>query len=171
MKRLVPCLSVLLLTACGSGGGGEVSTDAVTAADAEAYCRADCERCPSDDGVDACTSECVSSVAGWMREDALAAIVECRSEVACQGDDSSCAASFDPLPVHEAYEAACRQALGECLDPVELELCESTPGQGESFVALIAPPIVEEMTACFGTSCQADFECLLAVLDEHGVDL
>ena len=175
---VVSALVTLVCTACGSDGPG---TGPLTAAEAEDGCRADCEHriaCDPqpDQTVEACTADCVSDVAGWVRADAFEAIIDCTTALACDASDDACLAECVPTSAHDAYEAQCREVFAPCGSPEEVDgICEVSPNastEGGLF-CLVAPSIIDEMTDCIpdGTTCQAGVACINAVAESHGLDL
>jgi hypothetical protein len=179
--RLSFLLSSLLFSTLAACGGGP-STDAISAADAESYCRDICEHnfeCDSTtDPVETCVPQCTDEVAGWAREDVVADITECEVALACDASREPCFDLCTPTSSHDSYEAACREAMGAC-DRAQAEIdgwCEVTPGaDGDVGIpCLFAPAIVDEMTACFSeadASCSTYDACLEDVIASHGVDL
>lgn len=172
MKKLA--LLLIALAACDSGP----TTTAVSAADAEAYCEVGCEHdvtCNGED-LEICKSECVSGVAGWVREDALAELADCQAGLACTADADSCIDECTPTGAHEAYETQCRDNLAGCdvgADALD-QICETTPALNGDVgsVCLVASEIMNELTACFTdpeTGCATYQPCLSAVLEDYGV--
>lgn len=177
---LLSLLSTLSLTLAACGGDS-LGSDAVTAAQAEDPCRTGCEHeaeCSDDPAYDleGCVDDCVADTSGWVRGDALEALADCVADQACDASESSCQSSCEPLAEHDAYETACRATFADCLDAEELEgVCSVTPSgtSDAGMFCLVAPAIIEEMTACFddGAACGVALECLQGVLEAHGVDL
>ena len=173
-------LSVLLAAttaACGDDGPG---TGPITAADAEPGCRSGCERdamCdPEGETVEACTADCVSDVAGWVRADAFESITDCIAALACTASDDACVTTCSPTSAHETYEARCREVFAACGSAEEVgNLCETTPTTGgdTGFLCLVTPAIMDEFTACIpaGTDCKTGLACIQAAAGAHGIDL
>src|SRR5688572_28460646 len=106
------------LMACGGGNGGGLTSDPVTADQAEPLCRQDCQHdadCGDGTDVDACTQSCVDDSIGWARGDAIEAIIECTTALACDANDVACVLHFEPLAIHDEWETACRAQFASCL--------------------------------------------------------
>lgn len=166
---------VTLLAACG----GDASSGAVSAEDAEAYCREGCtyENTCDGDAIEPCVTDCVSDVAGWYREDVLSDLVDCLTSQPCDATDDACFLACTPTASHERYETACRDALTACgAAPADLApICETTPDETQEagFLCAVAPGIMEELRQCFtdpDVSCTTYEPCLESVLDSHGIN-
>jgi hypothetical protein len=170
-QRRVVLLAVVL-AACDGGGGG--STGPIDQATADDQCTAVCEReleCDPEVDVEQCVEDCIGPSVGSIREDVFVDVMECRATLACDGNAEDCL-SCSPTSSHQTYEAACREAAAECLEPDEVdESCEVTPDDtGElGYLCVFAPVVMDELTACFDEpDCVAIGECLQAVLGERG---
>lgn len=176
---LLVASATLLFTACGDSGGGGGSTNAVTEGQAEPLCNQGCtydlECDPTADPVETCVAECLDAVVGVYREDVFIDVTNCATGLACDASDDECFADCAPTASHNAYETACREALGECdLGPADIDgICEVTPNAetDDGFFCVIAPAIMDDLSTCFvdGT-CQDYSTCLQATLDENGVN-
>jgi hypothetical protein len=169
-----------VLAACGGGSGGGSGTGAIGQAEAEEYCRADCQRdidCGTEtNDLETCTQNCAGELVGWARADAIQEIFECFADLACDANDDACAAGVDPLPIHEEWEAGCIAKFTECI-PDEVEVaCSASPIPGEiddaGFWRFIAPEIMEEVIACLDEpTCEGGLDCVTAVLEANNIDL
>ena len=178
MRTILFVFAFATLAACG----GDPGSGPLSAGDAEDGCRRDCQHrldCTPDPQttVEACTSDCVADVAGWVRADAFEAVIDCTTDLACGVSDDTCLTECAPTDAHDAYEARCRAVFAACLEPAELDgICETTPmpsaDDGVGVFCLITPSIVDELTACLpeGAVCGTAIECLQTVLETHGID-
>ena len=84
--------AICVVAACaGDDGNGPDTTDYV-----QVNCRRICEHqetCePGGESLEDCTMECVAELGGWIRIDALAAIVDCTTAQQCDMGDEPCLA-------------------------------------------------------------------------------
>lgn len=172
---LLVATTTLLATACGGGGGG--NTNAITSGAAEPYCEQGCtytfECDPTTaDPVETCVAECLDQVVGVFREDVFIDVSNCATGLDCDASDDSCFLDCEPTASHQAYETACRDALAQCdvaADDID-ESCEVTPSADiDAFFCALAPAIVDDLTECFGGTCQEQADCRLAVLEANGL--
>lgn len=168
----------MILMACGGGNGGGLGSDAITAAEAEPFCAADCQRdfdCGDGTDVATCTSSCVAETAGWARGDAVETIFDCFAGLACGENDDQCALLVEPLAIHNEWETGCRAQLTACFtEPADAEVfCEVSPGGDEiGFFRFVAPEIISEMITCLdGADCTARQTCLSGVFEAHNLPL
>jgi hypothetical protein len=174
MKRTSAILA--LLAACGGGGLG---SEAVTAEEAEGPCRDSCAwelDCGQATDLDACIDQCVETVSGWYRGDALETLIDCVTAQGCDADEAACALEIEPLPIHEEYEAACRDGLAGCFEPAQVEVtCEASPNPDDPDDDVGIPrfwgsDVVEDLLVCFDehAACDPLVSCLQGVLTAAG---
>jgi hypothetical protein len=169
--------SILLAILAGCGGGDGLGSEAVTAEQAEAPCRQSCEweiECGDATDLDACVDQCVDTISGWYRGDALETVIDCVTALDCEADQSPCGQEVEPLPIHEEYEEACRAGLAGCFEPDQLEAtCEVSPDPGDDDIGIPrywGSDVVEDLLACFDEHAECDplVTCLQGVLIAAG---
>lgn len=172
LRSMFVPLSLMLVAACGESGP---SSRAVTAQGAESYCHDGCEFLVGCEGgsVSDCTARCVAEVQGWMREDVLAAITECKVGLSCGESDAVCLATCEPTAAHERYESTCRASAFTCglpVDQADQQCAVAAAAQGDAgFVCMVAPEIVDRLTACYLLACDAVDQCVFEVYEDAGV--
>lgn len=174
MRKLV----LMVLVACGGGSGGAFGTGAVSQAQAEEICAADCQHdidCGDEtDGLAACVADCTADMVGWARADAVEEVFTCSAALACTESDDECLLGVQPLAIHDEWETACRADLAACFDtPDDVEsICEVSAGSGDvGFIRFIAPEVIEEMLDCVdGSDCNTQLTCLQGVFESHNID-
>jgi hypothetical protein len=169
--------AIMAAAACGGGkgGGGPGGSDAISATEAEVLCRDACEGmavCMPDSSVEACTSDCTSFAAGWMRTDALTVLATCTGDQPC-GEDLDCEQRVQPLAIHAEYEASCRELLAACESDLDRK-CEvdAPPAGTETFLRFVASEIMTDVVSCFdGSDCFVMSTCVSDTLGAAGFPL
>lgn len=181
MKKLV--MMALVLGACsnsGSGGGGG-STGPVSMSTAMSQCEKQCTRevmCQDTDNTqEECVADCVDDIdGGAFRSDAVIAITNCFSELACGADDDACIMECEPTSAHNAYETACREKFTACGGQIGGSgpegICEVTPtGEGDAgFLCVITPSVINMLENCFSMECGEVMNCVQQVAEANGID-
>jgi hypothetical protein len=174
MQRRYLIALMVMAVGCGGGSGG-LGTGAISAAQVEPLCAADCQHsidCFGEDELAECTMDCVDSLAGWARGDAVETLLACSIALPCEESDDVCLLEVEPLAIHQEWEDKCRSTLVTC--GVDLDAaCEVTAtaeNEAAGFYRVMEPALMEELIDCLdGVDCTARLQCSQSVLEAHGL--